>query len=81
MVSRVIPFMAPDSEEAGNADFDAHITVKEMSGLGAYSVKVPKSDTAVVFELLVDINEDGLSNKETEWLYLEKEDKLSRTRI
>ena len=73
MLLRVIPFMAPDSEntEDGN-DFDAHITMKEISGPGPYSILVPKSDTAVVFELLVDINEDGLSNKGDRMAVLEK---------
>ena len=51
MLLRVIPFMAPDSENTGGEEFDAHITKKELSGPGAYEILVPKSDSAVVFEL------------------------------
>jgi hypothetical protein len=70
MILRVLPFLSPDGDPTEITD--GTITIKALSSLGQYSILLPKSDSPVVFELLVDLNEDGSVSKGDRMAVLER---------
>ena len=59
MIMRIVSIPELDEDIDSSEEFQP-ITSKHLSKIGAYSIWVPKSDKAVVIELLVDSNNDGV---------------------
>ena len=61
LVVRILPFVEIKPGEPPPEDIDSGVvTTKVLSKKGDYTILVPKSKVAVIIEVLVDRNEDGL---------------------
>ncbi len=77
MVLRVVPFLElKPGDPPPSGDMGGIITTKNLSGLGKYSIIVPKSKSAVVLELLVDNNQDGMPSNGERLAVLEQGGKI-----
>ena len=77
MVMRILPFQELDlGEEMEPSEEDGKITSKQLFKTGEYSILVPKSDKAVVIELLVDSDNNGVPSPGERMAVLEQGGKI-----
>ena len=72
LVLRVVKFLGPEDQPS----VDDLLTVKKLGGTGDFSILLPESEDPIIFELLVDENQDGKPSKGERFAVLEVKDKL-----
>ena len=75
LIIRINKFLPPNSKPSK----DDLITTKKVDGEGTFSIKVPKGESAIAIELLVDQNGDGLPSRGERFAVIEQGGKLIPT--
>ena len=72
LIIRINKFLPPNSKPSK----DDLITTKKVGGEGTFSIMVPKGESAIAIELLVDQNGDGLPSRGERFAVIEQGGKL-----